>query len=442
MLLLVLLIVLLVFISNLVKTGNAVNQFKHNDLTLISLNGDGKIAQRVMLHFDQIINGPEGNLKNDLHLDTQSPSPYLTQPKSEWVEKLAAADSIIISAHSQGVPVSIFLINKLIREGLINTLRQKIVINCMTGISHGPFPALKTSVIVKYVETEPARELFSFNDGDSSISTQYKTELLEILNAGVKILSVASWYDQVVPLYSASFHGISHPGLFRVIHIEGVDYNHDFISHLISFLLKLRNLGLSDRDLLVHLSDLIAGNLYFGTQGHSSVYEEEGVYDHSIRWLLADPLWKLSNVLDEKSSSSINSSISYIYNTITGLFYSKKQKGTEGEIDEEDSNSSSSISTKDTQSPKSTWASLYNYFFSTDQVINQGTTENFSAPTKLNPYYLPWLLSALLHDETILKRAELKSDIKELLNLYKNWNPTTESMKKLKYILEPIKSRL
>lgn len=100
-----------------------------------------------------------------------------------------------------------------------------------------------------------------------------------ILEHGVRILACGSWYDQVVPLYSACFHGYSHPGIYRVfpqqdliralkaIHIEGADYIPDFMSHLVVFALKLRNMGYDDHGLVVHLSDMIAGNVYgFGTQ--------------------------------------------------------------------------------------------------------------------------------------------------------------------------------
>lgn len=51
------------------------------------------------------------------------------------------------------------------------------------------------------------------------------------------------------------------------MYIEGADYSPDFMSHLVVFALKLRNQGYDDHGLVVHLSDMIAGNVYgFGTQ--------------------------------------------------------------------------------------------------------------------------------------------------------------------------------
>jgi hypothetical protein len=53
------------------------------------------------------------------------------------------------------------------------------------------------------------------------------------------------------------------------------DYQPDFLSHLIVFALKLRNYGLTDYGLTVHISDVLQGSVYgFGTQGHYVIYEE------------------------------------------------------------------------------------------------------------------------------------------------------------------------
>lgn len=99
--------------------------------------------------------------------------------------------------------------------------------------------------------------------------------LRSVLSKGIKFTAIGSWYDQVVPLYSASLFGIQHPNIYRAVYIDAADYIPDFLSHLVVFALKLRNLGYDDHGLIVHLSDAIAGNVYgFGTQGHSTLYEE------------------------------------------------------------------------------------------------------------------------------------------------------------------------
>jgi hypothetical protein len=77
-------------------------------------------------------------------------------------------------------------------------------------------------------------------------------------------------------------HGVQHPSLHRLVFIDGNDYSHDFLSHLVSFALKLRNYGIFDNDLIMHLSEVIAGSLYGGTQGHSTLYEELEVYRYPL----------------------------------------------------------------------------------------------------------------------------------------------------------------
>jgi hypothetical protein len=51
----------------------------------------------------------------------------------------------------------------------------------------------------------------------------------------------------------------------------------DSLSHLVGFVLKLRNLGISDHGLIRELSSPLAGSLYTG-EGHSRLYDDEAVY--------------------------------------------------------------------------------------------------------------------------------------------------------------------
>jgi hypothetical protein len=89
-------------------------------------------------------------------------------------------------------------------------------------------------------------------------------------------------------LYSALLEGVNHPCLYRALYIDQADYNPDFLSHLVVMAIKIRNAGHSDRGLLVHLSDILSGNIYgFGTQGHSAIYEELNTYYVSILWAIS-----------------------------------------------------------------------------------------------------------------------------------------------------------
>lgn len=54
----------------------------------------------------------------------------------------------------------------------------------------------------------------------------------------------------------------------------------DSLSHLVGFVLKLRNLGVPDHGLIRELSSPLAGSLYSG-EGHSRLYDDEAVYRYA-----------------------------------------------------------------------------------------------------------------------------------------------------------------
>jgi len=105
-----------------------------------------------------------------------------------------------------------------------------------------------------------------------------------------KIVYIASLNDQVVPIYSGLFTAASHPLILRALYIDGdayrsvfyfhprkkkptyVNSSSDFLSNLLILLIRVLNAGLSDSDLLAHLSEATAGSL--NGVGHSTVYEE------------------------------------------------------------------------------------------------------------------------------------------------------------------------
>lgn len=205
-----------------------------------------------------------------------------------WMLALTEAEHVLVAAHSQGTPVSVMLLSRLIRDGLLDPNTQRTCILAMAGVSHGPFAFLKENYIVKYFETEAARELFEFMNPNSSVVKHYNEAMQRVVESGVKICAVASLTDQVVPLYSGVMHGFSHPGITRALYIDGVNYTPDFLTSLIVFALLIRNYGHSDHDLILHLSDLVAGSLYSGTPGHSTVYEERKVYTTAIQWHFAN----------------------------------------------------------------------------------------------------------------------------------------------------------
>ncbi|KAJ3124380.1 hypothetical protein HK100_011259, partial [Physocladia obscura] len=350
-------------------------------------------------------------------------------PSTSYASTLAEADTIFIASHSQGSPVSVILIARLIREGLISPSRQRICILLMAGISHGPFPHLKSSFVVKHVEAESARQLFDFNDPGTAITRRYHAAISQVLNAGVRICAVASWYDQVVPLYSATLHAFNHPAIYRAIHIEGSDYTPDFLSHLVVFALRLRNAGLSDRGLLVYLSEFLAGNVYgFGTQGHSTVYEEVETYVLAVKWGLSEPVpYSYINIKkrlfeNRNDDSSISNSGGekinkpkccnpydpydpYIASTSSKKLLVPLKAGVTDPRPPFEPHPENPIS---------------------DLLITVDPTYHtkFSAPlSKLNGTWLPWIMAQLTSDPLVYANQDLRVHLDEVIRLFDEWEP-------------------
>ncbi|EHK48619.1 hypothetical protein TRIATDRAFT_236719 [Trichoderma atroviride IMI 206040] len=187
-----------------------------------------------------------------------------------WIEQIRQADLVIIACHSQGVPVSIMLLEKLIDMGVLTDTR--IGVCAMAGVALGPFPDYKSSILMG-----SAAELWEFGDPNSANSKRFEACLKRVVDFGARVTFVGSIDDQLSAVYSPA----NHPYIYRAVFIDGRVHAPDFISHLIGFALKLRNLGISDHGLIRELSVALAGSLYSG-EGHSRLYYDAAVYDLAI----------------------------------------------------------------------------------------------------------------------------------------------------------------
>lgn len=165
---------------------------------------------------------------------------------------------------------------------------QKVIVLALCGIHNGPLLYLSTSSIVnpyiQYFESAAARELFDFQDSESSVSQAYVKALSSVLHHEIKFTYIASMNDQVVPIYSGAFTTAAHPLILRALYIDGDAYNSsDFLSNLLVLLFKIRNAGLDDGGLITHLSEATAGSL--SGVGHSTAYEEPATYTLAVRFL-------------------------------------------------------------------------------------------------------------------------------------------------------------
>jgi len=132
----------------------------------VALEGEGKIAERIELLWKLMLN---------------------------WIGKIQRADFVMIACHSQGVPVAMMLVAKLIAFGCVNS--AKIGVCAMAGVNLGPFADYKSRWM-----SGSAGELFDFARPDSQVSKDYVAALDAALKFGVKILYIGSIDDQLVSL--------------------------------------------------------------------------------------------------------------------------------------------------------------------------------------------------------------------------------------------------
>ncbi|KAF3930479.1 hypothetical protein ABW19_dt0200133 [Dactylella cylindrospora] len=227
---------------------------KHNlsvDIEKIALEGEGRVSDRVEMLWKL--------LENRLDI-------------------IQRADFILVCCHSQGTPVGVHLVARMIEYGLVD--RAKIGIIGMAGINLGPFGELNSRIL-----TGSARELFDFSSPTSLASQQYIESLTAVLAHGVKLVFVGSIDDQLVSLYSSTFSNISHPFIYRAVFVDGRVHAPDFISHVVGLALKLRNIGVRDHGIIRELSGPLAGSLYSG-EGHSRIYDDAAIYDLGVRHAL------------------------------------------------------------------------------------------------------------------------------------------------------------
>lgn len=134
----------------------------------MALEGEGKIEQRVDNLWNLLLN---------------------------WTNQIREADLIVVACHSQGVPVSVMLLAKLIDLGIIRN--AKIGVCAMAGVNLGPFPDYKGGMGMLMGS---AAELWEFANSESEVSQRYEASLKAILAHGVRITYVGSIDDQLVPI--------------------------------------------------------------------------------------------------------------------------------------------------------------------------------------------------------------------------------------------------
>uniref|UniRef100_A0A060T273 ARAD1A05830p n=1 Tax=Blastobotrys adeninivorans TaxID=409370 RepID=A0A060T273_BLAAD len=228
------------------------------EIERISLEGEGKVMSRVEKLYKLLLN---------------------------WIEHIQQADFVFFAAHSQGTPVAVHILARLVEEGHVE--EKQLALLGMAGISLGPISGLDKRLVMKAyssIESASLSELFEFQNVNSFQSRKYLDSLRTIVAHNTKIVFVGSMNDQLVPLYSSTCVHVSHPNIFRAVYVDGQDVPPEFISTLVALALRLRNIGASDHNVLKELSSALPGTLTGG--GHSKIYNEPRVYDLVLKYAL------------------------------------------------------------------------------------------------------------------------------------------------------------
>ncbi|KAK3080967.1 hypothetical protein LTS18_011439 [Coniosporium uncinatum] len=306
-----------------------------------------------------------------------------------WIEQIRAADFIFVTAHSQGVPVATMLVAKLIQFGCTSSAR--IGICAMAGINLGPFPEYRTKLF-----GASALELFDFCRPDSKVSMMYEEALEVVLGFGVKITYIGSIDDQLVSMDSSTFSPLTHPLIYRAAFVDGRLHSPDFITSLICFVLKLRNLGISDHGLMREISPPLAGSLYTG-DGHSRLYEDPIVFNLAIEHALGT-----TNIHAPSGPSAAT-------NTLLPASLRKA-----------DDSSASGVKMQLNRKTEAPAAS--------------------AGAVGANPYFLPWAMRGILEEDFVKK--ECQDEVQELLRLFEEWKPVSKGLKDIKWRLEVVRSKM
>lgn len=202
-----------------------------------------------------------------------------------WSDHIKKADLVLFAAHSQGVPVSVMLMARLLDGGYLGPEVRAGILG-MAGVSLGPFSSLPSRFMAPAGSV--AGELFEFSSPKSTVSTEYANALRVCLGHhpnAVRLTLVGSIDDQLVSLESSLFTTLTHPMIYRAAFVDGRIHAPGFLTHLVAFACKVRNLLGTDHGLLRELSTPLAGSLY-GGEGHSMIYKEQEVYNVAMSWTL------------------------------------------------------------------------------------------------------------------------------------------------------------
>lgn len=364
-------------------------EVKDVEVEKVSLEGEGIIGDRVNTLWKLLLN---------------------------WLSHLRQADFILVACHSQGVPVAIMLVAKLIQLGALSS-HVRIGVCAMAGINLGPFLEYKSRLF-----GGSALELFDFCDSKSKVSIAYAESLDVCLRHGVRVTFCGSIDDQLVSLESSLHAPLTHPYVNRTVFIDGRLHTSNFLSHLIVFAVKLRDLGVSDHGLLREISGPVAGSLV-GGEGHSRVYDDPAVYQTAVEFALestdvSPALYIQPSSPDEKRKS---------------MEAATQRRASLGGFPH-NMNAANHMRRGSLSALSLTLPGI------------APSIAPYEAPGAMgadkNPFVLPWAVRGMLEEDLVKRDPNMQEEVKQLVKEFESWRPNSKVLKDVRWRLEGVRSML
>lgn len=232
------------------------------DITNISLEGEGKIEERVAKLNKLIIN---------------------------WSTIINEADFIFFISQSGSTPIAIKLLNSMFENNEFFKIdNKKIGLLSISGNFHGSFRGTNSKIVIRAytsIENEIINEFFEYQKPRSEVSLNLTKNLCQLINKkNVKIILSGSINDQFIPIYLSLAGNFNHPNIYRNIFMS-TNSVPKFIITLIKICLMMKNNGYSDHNLIKDLSERCQGNL--GNEGgHGKIFDNEIIYMEAIKFCL------------------------------------------------------------------------------------------------------------------------------------------------------------
>ena len=318
------------------------------------------------------------------------------------------------------------LVAKLIQLGCLSP-HVRIGVCAMAGINLGPFPEYKSRLF-----GGTALELFDFCDSNSRVSKSYADSLDVCLRHGVRVTFVGSIDDQLVSLESSLHAPLSHPYVSRAVFIDGRLHTPNFLTHLVVFALKLRNLGIPDHGLIRELSGPLAGSLV-GGDGHSRVYDDPAVYGLAIAFALEST---------DMSSSASAAAAALAASTAAGSLLATDPARARTVANAR----RASLSGYPPNAAAANQIRRGSISASTQlpgiPPIIASYTSTAMANQPVNPFYLPWAVRGMLEEEVVRNDDALGTEVETLVREFEEWKPVSKVLKDVKWRLEGVRSML